>query len=251
MDDVETVKIKKDGFLNHVFNFDTETKSNMMNITQYLVLALIPMSLYTHFVNNIMAEYDESKSNIEITSEVLGHLFLTLLGLFFIDRIVTFVPTYSGRNHGTFNIFSVLLIILIFAYEANTKVGTKIKLLIERVSELWHGKKDDSNNKKNGNSVVKISQPISRGGMPTHQASRADYLNSHNMMASPTQMLPPATNSQATNQQAPPQQQAESGSSNNMYNNGGFNGLVNAQGPNAQSEPMAANDGGWGGFSNF
>ena len=62
------------------------------------------------------------------------------------------------------------------------------------------------------------------------------------MMVSPTQMLPPA------NQQTP---QEESGAGNNMYNNGGFNGLVNAQGPNAQSEPMAANDGGWGGFSNF
>ena len=32
MDDVETPKTKNDGFLNHVFNFDTETKSNLMNI---------------------------------------------------------------------------------------------------------------------------------------------------------------------------------------------------------------------------
>ena len=231
MDDVDTVKVKKDGFLNHVFNFDTETKSNMMNITQYLVLAIIPMSFYTHFVNNMMSEYDESKSNLEVTAEVLGHLLLTLLGLFFIDRIITYVPTYSGRNHGTFNIFSVLLIILIFAYEANTKVGTKMKLLIERVSELWHGKKEDAKKQKENNSVVKVSQPISRGGMPTHQASRADYLNSHNAMVSPTQMLPPANE---------PQQ--ESGG-NNMYNSGGFNGLVNAQGPNMQNEPMAANDG--------
>jgi len=233
MDDVDTVKVKKDGFLNHVFNFDTETKSNMMNITQYLVLAIIPMSFYTHFVNNMMSEYDESKSNLEVTAEVLGHLLLTLLGLFFIDRIITYVPTYSGRNHGTFNIFSVLLIILIFAYEANTKVGIKMKLLIERVSELWHGKKEDSNKQKGNNSVVKVSQPISRGGTPTHQSSRADYLNSHNAMVSPTQMLPPANE---------PQQET-SGDGNNMYNNGGFNGLVNAQGPNAQNEPMAANDG--------
>ena len=233
MDDVDTVKVKKDGFLNHVFNFDTETKSNMMNIIQYLVLAIIPMSFYTHFVNNMMSEYDESKSNFEVTAEVLGHLLLTLLGLFFIDRIITYVPTYSGRNHGTFNIFSVLLIILVFAYEANTKVGTKMKLLIERVSELWHGKKEDVKKQKENNSVVKVSQPISRGGMPTHQASRADYLNSHNAMVSPTQMLPPSNE---------PQQET-SGNGNNMYNNGGFNGLVNAQGPNAQNEPMAANDG--------
>ena len=73
----------------------------------------------------MIPDYDEKKSNIELVAEVLGHLVLTLLGLFFIDRIVTYVPTYSGRAHGTFNIFSVLLIILIFAYEANTKVGTK------------------------------------------------------------------------------------------------------------------------------
>ena len=240
MDDVETPKVKKDGFLNHVFNFDTETKSNMMNIIQYLVLAIIPMVFYTHFVNNMMSEFDESKSNVEVTAEVLGHLFLTLLGLFFIDRIVTYVPTYSGRNHGTFNIFSVLLIIVVFAYEANTKVGAKMKLLIDRVSELWHGKKEDDDKKKKGKgSVVKVSQPISRAGAPTHQASRADYLNSHNMMVSPTQMLPPASEAKE-----------ESGANNGMYNNGGFNGLVNAQGPNMQSEPMAANDG-WGAFSSF
>jgi hypothetical protein len=238
MDDIDTPKIKNDGFLNHVFNFDTETKSNMMNIVQYLVLAIIPMSFYTHFVNNLMAEYDESKSNLEVTAEVLGHLVLTLLGLFFIDRIITYVPTYSGRNHGTFNIFSVILISLILAYEANTKVGTKIKLLIERINELWHGKKEEDNKSKNTNkSVVKVSQPISKAGMPTHQASRADYLNSHNMMVSPTQMLPPANEQQE-------------GAANDMYNNSGFNGLVNAQGPNAQNEPMAANDG-WGAFSGF
>ena len=239
MEDVETTKVKKEGFLNHVFNFDTETKSNMMNVAQYLVLAIIPMSFYTHMVNNLMPEYDEKKSNIEVTSEVLGHLFLTLLGLFFIDRIITYVPTYSGRNHGTFNIFSALLITLVFAYEANTKIGTKIKLLIERVSELWHGKKEEDNKKGKKKSVVKVSQPISRAGMPTHQASRADYLNSHNMMVSPTQMLPPAN-----------EQEDQGGASNDMYNNAGYGGMVNAQVPGMMNEPMAANAA-LGGFSNF
>ena len=62
------------------------------------------------------------------------------------------------------------------------------------------------------------------------------------MMVSPTQMLPPAEESQ----------QEASGASNAMYNNGGFNGLVNAQGPNMAAEPMAANAalGGFAGFFN-
>ena len=71
--------------------------------------------------------------------------------------------------------------------------------------------------------------------MPTHQPSRADYLQSHNAMSSPTQMMPPANE--------------QSGASNNMYNSGGFNGLVDANAP-VQQEPMAANAG-FGAFSAF
>ena len=78
------------------------------------------------------------------------------------------------------------------AYESHTKVGEKMKILIERLKELWEGKKEDDKKKKKDPSVVKVTQPISRAGMPTqHVASRADYLNSPNAMSSPTQMLPP------------------------------------------------------------
>ena len=111
---------------------------------------------------------------------------------------------------------------------------------------MWHGKKDDDKNKKGkkDGSVVKVSQPISRAGMPTHQPSRADYLQSHNMMTSPTQMLPP---------QNPPSQQipqTDSGASNNIYNSGGFGGLQDANTPGMSQEPMAANAA-LGGFSSW
>ena len=83
-----------------------------------------------------------------------------------------------------------------------------------------------------------------RAGMPTHQPSRADYLQAHNAMSSPTQMLPP---------QNPPSQQipaTDSGASNNMYNSGGFGGLQDANMPGMTQEPMAFNAGG-GAFSSF
>ena len=73
--------------------------------------------------------------------------------------------------------------------------------------------------------------------MPTHQPSRADYLNSHNQMVSPTQMMPPA------------EQSGDNGASNQMYNNGGFGGLQDAN-QVGMNEPMAANEG-FGAFSSF
>jgi hypothetical protein len=43
-----------------------------------------------------------------------------------------------------------------------TKLGEKVSLLVDRVSELWNGKSDNKKkNGKNGNGTVKVSQPIS------------------------------------------------------------------------------------------
>ncbi len=244
MEDVDnSTKNTKPGFINHVFNFDTETKNDLLNIGQYLLLALVPMALYNHLVDSLIPEPDESKGNLELLGEVVGQLVLVLAGLFLIHRLITYVPTYSGRAHGSMNLFSIILIFIVLAYESHTKVGEKMKILIERLAELWEGKKDDDKKKKKDPSVVKVTQPISRAGMPTqHAASRADYLNSPNIMNSPTQMLPPAAS-----QDIP---QTNSGASNNIYNSGGFNGLVDANSPVVSQEPIAANAA-LGGFSSW
>ena len=44
--------------------------------------------------------------------------------------------------------------------------------------------------------------------------------------------------------------QVEKTTSNNIYNSGGFNGLVDANSPGISNEPVAANEG-FGGFSNW
>lgn len=245
MDDVETTnKVIKNGFINHVFNFDNETKTEALNVGQYLLLAIIPMAFYNYMVDSVIPEVDESKSNLEILAEVVGQLSLVLVGMFFIHRLITFVPTYSGRAMGDMNLFSIILLILVLLYESHTKIGEKTKILLNRVRDMWHGKTTEKKKGKKDPSVVKVSQPISRGGMPTHAPSRADYLQSHNAMSSPTQMLPP---------QNPPSQQIptpDTGASNNMYNSGGFNGLVDANSPVQSQEPMAANAA-LGGFSSW
>ena len=70
MEDVDnSSKNTKPGFINHVFNFDTETKNDLLNIGQYLLLALVPMALYNHLVDSLIPEPDESKGNLELLGE--------------------------------------------------------------------------------------------------------------------------------------------------------------------------------------
>ena len=51
MEGEQLEQISKPSFLNHVFKFDDETKSTLMNNLQYLVVALVPISLLNGLVD--------------------------------------------------------------------------------------------------------------------------------------------------------------------------------------------------------
>ena len=95
----------KNNFINHVFNFDEDTKQELTNVVQYTALAIIPLTLYHHLVNSVIPKLDESKGNVELLIEVIGEFLFMLIGLFLIHRLVTYLTTYSGKSFGSFNIF--------------------------------------------------------------------------------------------------------------------------------------------------
>lgn len=206
-------------FINHVFNFDHETKNSLMNLSQYILLAIIPLNMANHFIDNIVPNADDSKGNIEIFAEVSGQVIFTFLIIFFVHRLITFVPTYSGRAYDSLNLINLVLAFLVICYDCG-KVGKKVRILLDRVGELWEGKAPQQQQKKQPAGKVVITQPISglKQPQPTHQASRADYVQAN-------QAMQPAAQAPAP----PPQQEAMAG--------GMAGGMPNTQ----LFEPMAAN----------
>jgi len=233
----------------HIFKFDDETKSNLMNIAQYTVLAVIPVAILQNISEKVFPEYDASKGTMELLAEILGQSLMACIGLFFIHRVITAVPTFSGTAMGDINLFSIIVIFLLSSFMFDGKVEKKFKAISNRMMDLWDGTSEkDTDNKKNkqqnqqqGGNRVSVSQPISRGGMPTHSPSRADYLNSPNAQMSATQMLPPPQQQQ---QQAP-QQAPPMGATG-----GGAGAGMQESYSNLPLEPAAYNSGG-GGFAAF
>ena len=183
-------KITKVGFVQHVFNFDDDTKNSILNLSQYIVLAIIPVTILNRGIESLICqECDESKGNIELLAEILGQTLLLFLGIFFIHRLITFIPTYSGRAYGSLNLFNLVIFFFVMVYDLDGNMGKKVKILMKRVEEIWGGapaeapKKDDK--KQN---VVTTSQPISGQlpqAQPTHQVSRADYVMQQQQMQAP------------------------------------------------------------------
>jgi hypothetical protein len=155
----------KKNFVKHVFNFDDDSKSEILNIIQYSLIALVPVVVLNKTMAKYIPEADENKGSLEIVAEVLIQVISMFMGLLVIHRLITFVPTYSGTKYPEYNITFIVLSVLMITLSLQTKLGEKVGLLFDRVTELWNGKTEKPGAKK-GN--VKVSQPIA-GQQPQQQ----------------------------------------------------------------------------------
>lgn len=145
-------------FFKHIFNFDDDSKSEILNILQYSLIAIIPVVILNKSMYTYVPEADDKKSSLEITAEVLIQIIVMFVGLLLIHRVITYIPTYSSTKYPDFHIIYIILAILMITMSLQTKLGEKVSILVDRVYELWNGKQEKKNGKK-GN--VKVSQPIS------------------------------------------------------------------------------------------
>ena len=227
-------------FFKHVFNFDDDSKSDILNIIQYSLIAIIPVIVLNKSMQKYVPEADEQKGNLEILAEIVLQVIVMFIGLLTVHRMVTFVPTYSGLEYPEFSIIFIILAVLMITLSLQTKLGEKVSILTERLTELWEGKSDKK--KKKGN--VKVSQPISQNGQPTNQSAmnQAMYNDGTSINSLPTSDM------SSSAQQMP---------NYNAMHSQDTTPLVGAATPGEQGEgfnlPVAASDvlGGFGGFSSW
>lgn len=239
LNDADTEKSSL-GFFKYVFNFDEENKHNIMNMIQYTLLSIIPVLITLRLIKHIVPEEDETKGSLEITVECIGQIILIIMAIWFTNKIIRYIPTYSGEYYGKFNETNFIIPFIIILATMQTKLGAKLNILIDRTIGLWKGKKEEpmqpqqgqqvQGQQGQGQNVVRVTQPFAGG---QRQINQADYLDRN-------QLLP--SNPQLT---AMPQQQNPD--FNSMYPNNPTPMPGSMHPGGGIMEPMAANEGGgWG-----
>ena len=225
MDSKEVTKANV-GFIDHMTKMDEDTKSILMNTIQYALLSVTPILGLQCIIETVFPEFEESKGNFELAVEIIGQLVFSMISLFFIHRLICFIPTYSKEPLSTINFLTVALIyVLTIVYNKTDNLGKKIQSLVKKMKNLWDGVENNDKKKNDENNNVSISRPITGlSTVPTHQDSRADYVNTQENVTPP--LLPTSSTSQ------------------DIYNK------PNVQESFApmQNEPMAANGALGGGF---
>ena len=223
------------GFFKHVFNFDDDSKSEILNTLQYILLAIIPVVILNKTIGKYVPEADDKKGSVEITAEILIQIIVTFLGLLIVHRIITYVPTYSNTKYPDFHIIFNVLAILMITMSLQTKLGEKVSILVDRLSELWNGKSEEKGKKnQKGSGNVKVSQPISGQQQLGPITGQPNYTEGTAISALPTYEQQPTNN--VGTQQLPDY--------NAMFRQD-TTPLVGAATPGQGlvSEPMAANEG--------
>jgi hypothetical protein len=191
-----------------------------MNIIQYSVLSIIPAVIILKVIKNIIPEEDNDKSNLELSVEIIGQLILMILGMWFSHKAIIYIPTYSECKYTNFNLLNVMLPFIILMFTMQTKLGSKINILYQRLNDVWEGNNNNNNNTNNTNNTIKITQPL-----PNIKRQNIDN----------NQLLP--NNIDLT--RTPEIQNTEPEQTDNYQPRRNYNDMYNMQQMN--NEPMAAN----------
>ena len=221
-----TTKLSPSGFFNYVFNFDSDNKAILLNMFQYIIIALIPVIVLLKLIKEYIPEDDDKKESIELVIEIVIQLGVLFIAMYLIDKIIRYFPTYSNVPYTKFNEISFIIPTLVLIMTMQTKLGSKINILYDRILEMWNGKTQLKGGNTQGN--IRVTQPIVMQG---HQVSRADTLD--NTIMAPRANQLPAQNNISLIDSLP-----------NMMNGGGGNNMQNQAMQNAfmdSMEPMAAN----------
>jgi hypothetical protein len=174
----------KKTFFTHVFDMSQEANGEIMNVTQYAVLGIIPVLVLNKLIQRFAPEADPDSSSIELLVEVLLQVVVMFVGVIMIHRIITYLPTYSGFRYEHLTLTNVVLAFLIIVLSLQTKLGIKVNILYDRLLDLWNGTSGEEK-KSNVRSRVRVNESMTN---ITHNPSQADFLDT----GSSSGMFPPA-----------------------------------------------------------
>lgn len=129
-------------FFDYITTLSSSEKSQILNMVQYGGLSVIPLLVVLKFMKLYVPEEDPYKSSTEILIEVVLQLIVILVALFFIHKLVVYVPTYSNTEYEKVCLLTVILPLFFLMFTLDTKVSEKLNILFERLLVMIGLKKE-------------------------------------------------------------------------------------------------------------
>jgi hypothetical protein len=137
MDDDSIKPITNQGFFTYVFKLSKFKQEDLMNIVQYTLLSIVPVILFVYFTKKYFPSLEESDSSLYIFTVTVIELIFMIIGIFFIDRIINYIPTYSGKYYETINLTTIVVIFVLFMLITETGFKKRTLVMLERFDKFF------------------------------------------------------------------------------------------------------------------
>jgi hypothetical protein len=205
--------ISKESLMSYMFSLSTTEKNELINLLQYILLAIIPVVILLKLMKTYMPPENNKKASVEILIEVILQFSLIFLVFWFIHKIILFIPTYSASPYPKINIIQIVIPVIFLLVSMKTSLSEKLSILLDR-------------------SMVMIG--LTKENMEDEEDDQKKKKQLGSILNPPTNFLPnPQNTSMETNQSQTPQFQQ-------MYNSPQPQSIP--QGQFGMNEPMASND---------
>lgn len=137
MDDDSIKPITNQGFFTYVFKLSRFKQEDLMNIVQYTLLSIVPVILFVYFTKKYFPSLEENDSSLYIFTITVIELIFMIIGIFFIDRIINYIPTYSGKYYETINLTTIVIIFVLFMLITETGFKKRTLIMLERFDKFF------------------------------------------------------------------------------------------------------------------
>jgi hypothetical protein len=134
MDDIKP--ISNQGFFSYVFKLSKFKQEDLLNIIQYSMLSIIPVIIFIFFTKKYFPIVTEEDSSLYTFMVTFIELIFMIMGIFFIDRIINYIPTYSGKYYEAINLTNIVLIFILFMLIVHGGFRERANLLLQRF-DTW------------------------------------------------------------------------------------------------------------------
>lgn len=143
------------GIVSYMTSPGKDATDELQNMIQYAVLALIPMVIVVRGIHMALPDVEHEKGTMEITAELVGHIVLIVCGIWISDRLVRYLPTYSGTPYYPPAIVSALPVLVLLLIAVDGRISSKIRIIVDRLMERGESHTPPA---------IVSSQPIARAG---------------------------------------------------------------------------------------
>lgn len=137
----------KNSFMGHIFGVSEFGKNEMMNVTQYSFMGIVPVLLLNYSIQKLLPDPDGEATSLVIIAEIIAQVLMMFIGLLLIHRTIDYIPTISGMRYEPLHLTSVILAMYMIVLSLQTKIGIKCNILCERLSDAWYGAAPRKRNK--------------------------------------------------------------------------------------------------------